>query len=98
MSEVEFPKGLMVKAPRDGSPEFVKGSISIKRVELIEWLKGKDSEWINLDIKVSKNDKYYVQVNNWKPNPKRDGYSEDVVNREFAKAINNEFKDDEIPF
>ena len=86
---VEFPAGLFAKAPRAGSPDFVKGSISIKREELMGWLASKEGEWINLDIKVSKNDKYYVQVNNWKPNPKRDGYSEDVA---------PEFKDSDVPF
>ena len=86
---VEFPAGLFAKAPRAGSPDFVKGSISIKREELMGWLASKEGEWINLDIKVSKNDKYYAQVNTWKPNFKRDGYSEDVA---------PEFKDSDVPF
>ena len=51
---VEFPAGLFAKAPRAGSPDFVKGSISIKREELMGWLASKEGEWINLDIKVSK--------------------------------------------
>ena len=42
--EMEFPKGLMVKKPRDGAPDFVIASISIKREELIEWLSSKDGE------------------------------------------------------
>ena len=67
MADIEFVDGLMVKAPRDGAPDFVKGSISIKRVDLGNWLRAKDDEWINLDIKVGKTGKWYVSVDNWKP-------------------------------
>jgi hypothetical protein len=63
----EFVDGLIIKAPRQGAPDFVKGSISIKREELLAWLGGKTDEWINLDIKVSKAGKWYSQVNTWKP-------------------------------
>lgn len=69
MSEPKYADGLIVKAPREGAPEFVKGSISIKREELITWLSGLNDEWVNLDIKVSKTTgKWYAQINEWKPN------------------------------
>ena len=67
MADIEFVDGLMVKAPREGSPDFVKGSISIKRADLGNWLRAKQDEWINVDIKVSKSGKWYAAVNNWKP-------------------------------
>ena len=67
MSDIEFVDGLMVKAPRDGAPEFVKGSISIKRADLGNWLRGKTDEWINIDIKESKGGKWYAAVNDWRP-------------------------------
>lgn len=66
-NEMEFPKGLMVKAPRDGAPDFVKASISIKREELIEWLQERDGDWINLDVKEAKSGKWYSSVNTYKP-------------------------------
>ena len=62
-----FPKGLIFKKPRDGAPEFVKGSISIKVQELITWLNTFQEEWINLDLKESKAGKYYAQLNTFKP-------------------------------
>ena len=68
MSEnIEFVDGLIIKAPRDGAPHFVKCSISIKRADLGNWLRGKTDEWINLDVKESNNGKWYAAVNNWKP-------------------------------
>ena len=66
-NEMEFPKGLMVKAPRDGAPDFVKCAISIKREELIEWLEQRDGDWINLDVKEAKSGKWYASVNTYKP-------------------------------
>lgn len=67
MSEKEFVNGLIVKEPHERAPEFVKCRLSIKREELISWLQSKDSDWINLDVKVSQQGKWYAEVNSWKP-------------------------------
>ncbi len=65
-NETEFPDGLIVKAPRDGAPEYVKAAISIKRLELIAWLEGRSDEWVNLDVKEAKSGKWYAAVNAYK--------------------------------
>lgn len=58
----------MFKEPRQGAPDFVKGSISIKREEFQAWLSSQTDDWVNLDIKISKNSgKPYCQVNDYKP-------------------------------
>ena len=67
MSDNKFIDGLIVKAPHEKAPDFVKGSISIKRENLITWLADQKGDWINADIKVSKEGKWYVAVNDWKP-------------------------------
>jgi hypothetical protein len=41
--------------------------LSIKPQELAAWLQGKDGEWVNVDVKVSKNGKAYAAVDSWKP-------------------------------
>ena len=69
-NNLEFPNGVIFKLPRQGAPDYVKGSISIKRAELIQWLNGKSDEWINLDLKVGKSGKAFASVNNWKPENK----------------------------
>jgi len=66
-NEMEFPKGLIVKAPRDGAPDFVKAAISIKVAELIEWLSQREGEWVNLDVKEAKSGHWYAAVNTFKP-------------------------------
>ena len=65
--DIEFPKGFIVKAPRDNAPEWVIATISIKREELIEWLSSRDTDWINLDVKEAKSGHWYASVNTFKP-------------------------------
>lgn len=64
----EFTKGLFVKKPHGSAPSFIKHKVSIKRDEFINWLQTIDTEWVNLDIKESKEGKMYAQVDDWKPN------------------------------
>ena len=66
-NETEFVNGLIVKAPREGAPEYVKAQLSIKREELAAWLQTKDGDWINVDVKESQQGKWYAAVNTWKP-------------------------------
>jgi hypothetical protein len=67
MSDIKFIDGLIVKAPHERAPDFVKAKLSIKRAELIEWLEDQDGEWINADVKESRGGKWYVSVDEWKP-------------------------------
>lgn len=66
MSEKKFVDGLLIKAPHEKAPEFVKCSISIKRKDLGNWLRAQTEDWINLDVKVSRDGKWYAEVNTWK--------------------------------
>jgi len=65
--ENNFLDGLIFKLPHDNAPEFVKGSLSIKREELIASLQAQTGDWVNLDLKVSQGGKAYAQINDWKP-------------------------------
>ena len=88
MTDKEFVNGLLVKAPHEKAPHFVKCSLSIKRKDFGNWLREKTDEWINVDVKVSREGKWYCEVNNWKPKA-ADGVA--------AKAQDDGFND-EIPF
>jgi len=70
--EKEFPRGLFVSPPRPSAPDFVKGRISIKVEDFLEYLSTKDGkEWLRIDIKQGfkedehGNPKWYSQVDNW---------------------------------
>ena len=87
MSDKKFVDGLIVKPPREQAPDFVKCTLSIKRQELGNWLRQESDDWINLDVKVGKSGKWYVEVNTWKPSGKPDK----------SQSPSTDF-DDEIPF
>ena len=72
MSEKQFVSGLFVKPPHEKAPDFVKCAISMKRKDLGNWLRGRDEEYINVDVKVSKEGKWYAEVNDWKPTKKNE--------------------------
>ena len=70
MSAPEFVDGLIIKPPHEKAPNFVKCSISIKRKDLGNWLRGKSEDWIYLDVKESKGGKWYAAVSTYKPKAK----------------------------
>ena len=73
MSDIEFVPGLIVKAPHERAPDFVKASISIKVEELGQFLREKyknKEEWVNIDVKVAKSGKWYAAVSNFKKEEK----------------------------
>ena len=95
--DIEFVDGLIVKAPKDGAPDFVKCSISIKRKDLGNWLRNKDEEWINIDVKESKGGKWYCAVDNWKKEQKSAGgnYPEQTMSSPVTKPVDDDF---DVPF
>lgn len=112
MSEKKFIDGLLVKAPRDGAPEYVVGKLSLKREALIGWLQQQDGEWINADIKVAQNGNWYAQVDDWKPDRQRGGGGGRQQGQMTARGSNgyvqsppqqqpapiDDFADDDLPF
>lgn len=67
MSDQTFPQGIIFKLPSDKSPDFVKGSISIKKGEFIDYLNTQTGEWVNIKLLLSKGGKAYCQLDTWKP-------------------------------
>ena len=63
-----FPKGVLFKKPRDGAPDFIRGHLSFKVDEAVEFLKANEKNgWVNIDIKKSKEGKTYLQLDTWVP-------------------------------
>jgi hypothetical protein len=65
MSTKEFPDGIRVFKPNDKAPSFIKGNISIKKSELINWLQSQGEE-VKLNIKESQKGTYYLEVDTYK--------------------------------
>ncbi len=70
MADKEFAKGFFFKRPREGAPGFVKGAMSVKVEDAIEFLQRKKNGdgFVNLDLLQSKDGtKLYFTLNDWKP-------------------------------
>lgn len=91
MADIEFVDGLIIKAPHERAPEYVKASISIKVLDLRKWLRAKSdagADWVNVDVKEAKSGKWYAAVSQYKkeqaapekPAPKRAGSIEEMEN------------------
>lgn len=75
--------GIYPKPKHDNAPSFVIGKASINVAQFREWMQGylkqnPDTEWINMDMKVSKGGKGYAVIDNWKPEGKPQKSSEDI--------------------
>ena len=68
---------------RDGQPDFVIGKLSINVAQFREWMAeylkaNQGSEWINIDMLVSKAGKGYAKLDTWEPENKQEDKSEPV--------------------
>ena len=95
--EVVFADGFIFKKPNENAPEFVKGDISIKVGEFIEFLqKHNNNGWVNLNLKKSQGGKLYVDLNTW--TPKKDESTPTNAGQEQSKAGQSATADIDIPF
>lgn len=92
--EIEFVNGMIVKAPHQNAPDFVKAAISIKVADLSEWLSQRDEEWVNIDVKESKGGKWYASVSTFKPKQREEQQQE----RKPGANVPDAEYDDDIPF
>jgi hypothetical protein len=68
---------------RDNQPDFVIGKLSINVAQFREWMAeylkaNQGSEWINIDMLVSKAGKGYAKLDTWEPENKQEDKSEPV--------------------
>lgn len=70
-TETIFPDGIIFKKPREGAPDFVRGSLSFKVDEAVEFLKKHSHNgWVNIDILKSEKGNTYLKLNTWKKEDK----------------------------
>ena len=100
MSDIVFAKGIYVQERSKNQPDFVLFRLSLKREEVIEWLKTMDDEYVAVDGLMSKQGKPYCVLNTYKrgetkteskPAPKADP-------AEKIEYPSEEINPDDIPF
>jgi len=68
--EKQFAKGFIFKR-NDNAPEWAVGKLSIKAQEAIQFINEKNNGgWVNLEIKKSKEGKFYIELDTYEAKPK----------------------------
>ncbi len=92
----EFIDGFYAKK---ANVDFVKCKISIKLSEFREWAKSnlnKEDEWLNIDVKESRDGNFYAERNTWKPDEKKPEPKEEL--KSLGDSIPNDSIPEDIPF
>lgn len=101
MGETKFAEGFIAKAPNAKAPEYVKARLSIARKDAIAWLQSLHDDWVSVEIKESKNGKWYCAVDTWKPSSGQraaaDGGQRTQRQAQPEPAV-DDFDDSGIPF
>ena len=77
MSDKQFVDGLYIYPPHEKAPDFVKAAIGINRKKLGNWLREHKEDNIRLDVKESKEGKWYAEVNTYKKEDKTEKPAKD---------------------
>jgi len=68
--EKQFAKGFIFKR-NDNAPEWAVGKLSIKAQEAIQFINEKNNGgWLNLEIKKSKEGKFYIELDTYEAKQK----------------------------
>ena len=100
MSDNKFISGLFFKDPHENAPDFVMVKGSIKIADMRAWLDQQDGEWVNFDLKRSREGKPYAQIDTWVPDKERGGgrgHRQVSTQRQGQRPM-NDFDDETIPF
>lgn len=105
MSDAKFVPGLFFKDKHENAPDFVVCKGSIKVADMASFLASRDDEWINFDLKRSRDGRLYAAVDDWKPDANRGGSSGSrggaPQRQRPSRATDgpaDDFADDPIPF
>lgn len=100
MADAIFPEGIYFKKPREGAPAFVKGDISIQPEKLYQWAKQYTNEkgYVNMDLKISKEGKLYLQLNTYGVVKKEEGEATPQELKADTTTYNDNGVDKKIPF
>lgn len=97
-----FVKGMFFELPSGGSPEYVKGKLSCKVADLVQFLNDHQNVggYVNIDLKVAKGGKAYAELNTWKPTDKqfKPKPAEVEQSEDTTEYPEGDTPDDDIPF
>ena len=76
----QFVDGFFFKTPRQGAPDYVIGSVSIKVDEFVKLAEKNvnGGGYVNIDVKISKKGNAYGELNTWKAKEKKEEPPEEI--------------------
>lgn len=96
-NETVFVDGMILKRPHENAPDFVKLRVSFKVSEIVEFLQANQKEgWVNADIKVSKQGKFYAALDTWQPTQGQS--AKQGMEQARAAAQSDDWEEDIVPF
>lgn len=101
MADKIFASGFYFEKPKQGSPSWIKGKMSIKAPDAIPFLQKHQNNagYVNLDLKMSQDGKLYLELNTLKPT--KDKASEQEKNQQKLSNMGTsenrvEYPDEEV--
>ena len=104
MSEKNFVAGMFFKSPSPKAPDWIKGNISIRVKDFMEWFaaNSEGEEWLNVDVKESKGGKLYCELSTYKRGQAKPTGEQNSFRDTTEPALNigqeEEILADSIPF
>lgn len=90
----KLTKGILFKEPHQNAPDFIIGKLSIKNDEFIQYLNSvRDGEWTNLEVKLSRDGKPYIELDDWKPSGGNQSQGGSRQNTSSSRQNNDDFSD-----
>ena len=94
-----FTDGMIFKRPHANAPDFVKGKLSIRVDEFVEFAqKHAKAGWLNINLAESRAGKYYAEVDTWVPDKKNASLPSSDSPSMAAQTPPTDDFDDKIPF
>ena len=95
-----FIPGLFFKDKHENAPDFVIAKGSIKVADMAAFLSQHSGEWVNFDLKRSRDGKPYAQIDTWEPKGNGTPRNNAPRPQRAAPATQpmDDFGDETIPF
>lgn len=94
--KANYIKGLYAKKPHPNAPKFIISNISMKRLDLIDYLQNSTDEYINARIKDGQKG-YYVELDTYKPVKKDTGELPKEEVPDFNKMVDDTLIPEKYP-
>ena len=78
-----YLEGFWVEKPHPKSSDFVIAKVSLNVEKLAKAINERGDKFINLQIKESKEGKFYAEIDEWKPESKENWYDNNKKDEDF---------------